>query len=72
MSVMGMSKKELKENKVWYMSAVESCLILRGMTKNQARKMIRDYQLKERLDAFPEIQLHYDVEVTADEIVGVT
>ena len=52
---MGMSAKELNENKAWYMSAVESCLILRGMTKNQARKLIRDYQLKERIDAFPEI-----------------
>lgn len=53
------------------MSAVEGCLILRGMTKEQANKLIQQYQLKERLDLFPELQLHYDIEVTADEIIAV-
>ena len=43
------------------MSAVEGCLVLRGMTKEQAVVLIRDYKLKERLDAFPEVQLHYDM-----------
>lgn len=64
-----MNKNKLSENKSWYMSAVESCLILRGMTRSQALSLIKNYQLQERLDAFPEVQLHYDVEVTADEIV---
>ena len=66
---MEMSNMELMENKKWYMSAVEGCLVLRGMTKEQADTLIRKYKLQERLDAFPEVQLHYDVEVTADEIV---
>lgn len=44
-----MNKQELNENKEWYMDAVESCLILRGMTRSKAKAMIRKYQLKERL-----------------------
>lgn len=65
-----MTSKELKENKSWYISAVESCLILRGMTKKQAKTLVNTYRLKERLDIFPELQLHYDVETTADEIMA--
>ena len=64
-----MSERELNENKEWYMDAVESCLILRGMTRSKANAMIQKYQLKERLDAFPEIQLHYDIDATADEVI---
>lgn len=63
-------ENELDKNKEWYMSAVEGCLILRGMSKERAEGLICNYRLKERLDAFPEIQLHYDIEVTADEIVN--
>lgn len=66
-----MSAMELNQNKAWYMSAVESCLILRGMTKEEANELIIRYRLGERIDTFPELQLHYDVEVTADEIIGV-
>lgn len=66
-----MNITELERDKAWYMSAVEGCLILRGMTEEQAVELINKYQLKERLDAFPDVQLHYDVEVTADEIVTV-
>lgn len=66
-----MSTMEFNANKAWYMSAVESCLILRGMTKEEANELIIRYRLSERIDAFPELQLHYDVEVTADEIVAV-
>ena len=65
------SNYSLEDSKSWYMSAVEGCLILRGMTKEQANKLIQQYQLKERLDLFPELQLHYDIEVTADEIIAV-
>ena len=63
--------KELAKEKAWYIAAVESCLILRGMSKEQAVKLIKKYKLSERIDSFPELQLHYDVEVTADEIVAV-
>lgn len=60
---------KLNEEKKWYIEAVESCLILRGLTKAQATALIKKYKLKERLDNFPEIQMHYDVEVAADEIM---
>ena len=66
-----MNDRELNENKAWYMSAVESCLILRGMTREQAQELIKKYNLQGRLDAFPELQLHYDVEVIAEEIASV-
>lgn len=66
-----MSVQELNDNKAWYISEVESCLILRGMSCEQAKELISAYKLQERLDAFPELQLHYDVETTADEIVSV-
>ena len=61
--------RKICENKNWYMDAVESSLILRGMTRDRARDLIKQYDLRGRLDAFPELQLHYDVEVTADEIM---
>lgn len=63
---------EINEDKTWYLAAVEECLILRGISKKQAKQLIKNYRLKERLDRFPEIQLHYDVEVTADEILAET
>lgn len=66
-----MTTTEFIDDKNWYMSAVESCLILRGMTREQALELIAKYRLAERIDSFPEIQLHYDVEVTADEIIAV-
>lgn len=60
--------EKLMELKDWYISAVEGCLILRGMYKEQAQDLMKKYKLKERIDLFPETQLHYDVEVVADEI----
>ncbi len=66
-----MSRKELKQEKAWYMSAVESCLILHGMTRKEAVALIKKYHLKEHLHRYPELQMHYDVEVTADEILSI-
>ena len=60
--------EKLMELKDWYISAVEGCLILRGMYKEQAQDLMKKYRLKERIELFPEIQLHYDIEVVADEI----
>jgi len=68
---MEMSNKELQESKSWYLSAVESSLILRGMTKEEAMNLIDAYKLQERLDAFPDIQMHYDIEATVNEILEV-
>lgn len=66
-----MSGKELQESKAWYMSAVESSLILRGMTKEEAIALINLYKLQERLDAFPDIQLHYDIDATVNEVLAI-
>ena len=66
-----MSNKELQESKSWYLSAVESSLILRGMTKEEAMNLIDAYKLQERLDAFSDIQMHYDIEATVNEILEV-
>lgn len=62
--------KKLEEAKQWYLDAVESNLILRGMPKKKAQVLIKKYKLKKMLNLFPEIQMHYRVEDTADEIVA--
>ena len=59
----------MEETIEWYFDAVLGSLVLKGYTKQQALKMIDTYKLKERLEKFTDIQLHYDVEVIADEIV---
>ena len=66
-----MSGKELQKSKAWYMSAVESSLVLRGMTKEEAIALINLYKLQERLDAFPDIQLHYDIDATVNEVLAI-
>ena len=63
--------KELQKSKEWYMAAVESSLILRGMEKEEAMVLISRYKLQERLDDFPGIQMHYDIEATVNEILAV-
>lgn len=64
-----MDETEHRELKRWYMAEVRACLAGRGMTGEQADDLIRSYKLQERLDAFPDVQMHYAIEVTADEIV---
>ncbi len=66
-----MNAKELQDNKSWYMSAVESSLILRGMTRQEAVEMMNKYKLQERLDELPDIQMHYAIEATVNEILAV-
>ena len=66
---MDMINKELQESKSWYMSAVEGNLVLRGMTKEEAIGLMDNYKLQERLDAFPDIQLHYDIDATVNEML---
>lgn len=55
--------------KSWYMTEVEHELISRGVTSERAKKMILQYKLKERIDAFTYIQLERSIETTADEIL---
>lgn len=64
-----MGKFDLEKSKEWYYDAVESCLILRGKTRKEAQELLANYQLKERLEQFPYVQLHYDVEAIAEEVV---
>ena len=66
-----MNDKELQEGKKWYMSAVEGSLVLRGMTKEDAMDLINKYRLQEKLDLFPDIQMHYPIEATVKEILAV-
>ncbi len=56
------------KKKQWYMDAVSSSLILRGLYKEDAMEGVRKYRLKERLDNSLDFQMHYDVEDVADEI----
>lgn len=64
-----MSTFNLEASKEWYTQAVESCLILRGLTRDEAISKMKEYQFYEKLERFPYVQLHYDVEATADEIM---
>lgn len=63
--------KNLEAEKRWYMNAVEGCLILRGMNREEALLKISEYKLQERLDKYPEIQMHYDIEATVEEILDI-
>ena len=65
----GQNNTDLEEAKQWYMDAVESNLILRGMTRKEAKVLIRKAKLKKLLDMFPELQMHYSIEGTADDII---
>lgn len=67
-----MSDFNLEGSKEWYYDAVHSSLILRRETKQEAEQLLKKYMLKERLDQYPQVQLHYDVEATADEVLEMT
>ena len=59
----------LAEEKRWYTDAVRSDLILnRGMMAEEADSAIEKYQLKKRLDLYPDIQLHYGIKATTKEM----
>ena len=54
---------DLEKEKKWYTDAVRSFLILNyGMASEVADEAMTRYMLKEKLDEFPEIQLHYSIE----------
>lgn len=65
-----MNNEAEMKSKEWYMAAVESCLILRGLTRQEAKSFMERYKLSERIDKYPEVQLHYDVDATVDEILA--
>lgn len=65
-----MIERTLEESKKWYIDAVRSVLILNyGIMENEADEAIRKYSLKEALDEYPYIQMHYDVRAVADEML---
>lgn len=64
-----MSKKGIKTIHKWYISGVKELLMAQGYTKKQARKMIKEYKLKKKLDAFPEIQMKMAVSDAAADII---
>ena len=65
-----MSTVELAQAKTWYLSAVESCLVIHGMTRDQAARLIEGFNLKEKLDAMPEALLRGSIESVAKEIMA--
>ena len=61
--------KTMHEMKEWYIAAVRGNLVLHyGLQEQEANKAIEAYRLKERLDKYPEVQLHYDIEDTTEEM----
>lgn len=59
-----------QEQKLWYLDAVKRALMTNhGLSDARADASISAYQLQKRLELYPGIQLHYDVEDIADEIV---
>lgn len=61
---------KLEQSKIWYFDAVVAKLITTGLTKDESEEMVAKYRLKERLEKFPNVQLHYDIDATADEILS--
>ncbi len=51
------------ENEIqWYLNAVRSDLILNhGLTKDAAETAMKCYMLKEKLEKYPDVQLHYSI-----------
>ncbi len=61
---------KLKRSKQWYRDAVEGCLVVQGISKREAKVLIRKYGLKERLNLYTNEQLHYPIEATVKEILS--
>lgn len=51
----------------WYYDAVISGIILKGYSSAVAKKIVENYKLKERLELFPEAQMHYSIDATIEE-----
>ena len=59
----------LKDEKKWYIDAVRSDLILNhGLTSEAADAAMKRYMLKEKVEEFPDIQLHYSISSTTREM----
>ncbi len=58
------------ENEIkWYTDAVRSDLILnQGLTTEAADAAMKRYMLKEKLEEYPDVQLHYSVSSTTREM----
>ncbi len=59
---------DLESSKRWYTDAVENALIQRGLTREEALAKMQESGYYEKMERFPYVQLHYDVEAAADEI----
>lgn len=61
--------RSVEDYKRWYYSAVKSELILNWvMQEEEAEEAISKYHLRERLDKYPDVQMHYDPESVALEM----
>lgn len=57
-----------EKDKKWYVDAVRSSLILRGLSSEVADQGIERFRLSERLAKWSEDQFHDDVTDVADDI----
>ena len=64
------STKELEDAKGLYLEAVEEEFKARGYDRHDTDRLIKIYKLRERLDAFPNLQMHYSIETTVDEMLS--
>ena len=61
--------KNLRKRKKWYMNAVKSYLVLHmGVNEREAKRAIRRYRLSGRINRFPDIQMHYSIKSTVQEM----
>ena len=60
--------KNIQEETQWYYDAVISDLVLRGMLYTKAKEAVDEYKLKEKLQKYPEGQLHYSISSTVNDM----
>lgn len=60
---------DLENSKKWYTDAVESALILRHILREDAQAKMREAQFYEKMERFPYVQLRYNPDAEADEIL---
>ena len=61
--------KNLRKKKKWYMNAVKSYIVIHmGVDEKEARRAIKRYRLAGRINRYPDIQMHYSIKSTVQEM----
>ena len=63
--------KNLQKMKQWYYEAVMTSLIQGGKSKEEAEEILKVYRLRELLDRFPYVQMHYSIEDATEEALEI-